>query len=204
MYGICKQISVWVVIIITATGIVSCGSSEPHYAPKPKGYNRIDLPAHQYRFLADTLPYEFQYSRMAEILPDTFAHSEPYWIFVNYPRFQANIQITYKKVANSQKKLHEYIDDAYKLAGKHQIRASGIQEQIITTKNGHTVTMFRLEGEVPSPYQFYTTDSVSNFLRGAVYFSTATKNDSLAPVIDYLEKDMIHLLNTLSWKEEDI
>jgi len=184
-------------------GIISCGTSEQHYIPKPKGYNRIDLPAHQYRYLGDSLPYEFQYSRLAEILPDTFAHSEPNWIFVNYPRFQANIQITYKKIANNHKKLQEYIDDAYKLAGKHQIRASGIQEQVVTTSNGHTVTVFKLEGEVPSPYQFYTTDSVANFLRGAVYFSTATKNDSLAPVINYLEKDLIHLLNTLSWKEED-
>ncbi len=202
MYRYYKHCLVWMVWVLAGIGISSCGTSEQHYVPKPKGYNRIDLPVHQYRLLGDSLPYTFQYSKHAEILPDTFAHAEPDWIFINYPRFHANIQITYKKIARNQTKLQEYIEDTYKLAGKHQIRASGIQEQIAVTASGHTVTMFHLEGEVPSPYQFYTTDSVSHFLRGAVYFSTATKNDSLAPVIDYLEKDVLHLLNTLSWKEE--
>jgi hypothetical protein len=38
-------------------------------------------------------------------------------------------------------------------------------------------------------------------LRGALYFNTALKSDSLAPVIEYLKKDVIHLLNTLEWKK---
>lgn len=195
-----KHLSVYLTVLLGVL-LLSCGgSSEQHYIPKPKGFNRIELPAHQYRYLGDSLPYEFQYSKSAVILPDTFANAEPYWIFVHYPRFDANIQITYKKVGKSSKKLQEYIDDAYKLAGKHQIRASGIQEQVATMKNGKTAALFRLEGEVPSPYQFYTTDSTEHFLRGAIYLSSATKNDSLAPVIDYLQKDMLHMLNTLNWK----
>lgn len=202
MSWFCKYSFGGFLFVMAGIFFVSCGTQEPHYVPKPKGYNRIDLPAHQYRYLNDSLPYEFQYSKLAEILPDTFSNADPNWIFVNYPRFQANFQITYKKIGNDQKKLKEFIEDAYKLAGKHQIRASGIQETILTTKSGHTFTVFRLEGEVPSPYQFYTTDSVSNFLRGAVYFSTATKNDSLAPVINYLERDMLHMMNTLVWKED--
>jgi gliding motility-associated lipoprotein GldD len=44
------------------------------------------------------------------------------------------------------------------------------------------------------------TDSTKHFLRGAVYFNTATKNDSLAPVIRYLKQDAIHLIQTLRWK----
>jgi hypothetical protein len=39
-------------------------------------------------------------------------------------------------------------------------------------------------------------------LRGALYFRTATANDSLAPVIEYIKADMIHLLNTLEWEAE--
>ena len=50
-------------------------------------------------------------------------------------------------------------------------------------------------------FQFITTDSVNHFLRGALYFQVATKNDSLAPIIEYIKKDMIHILNTLEWYE---
>ena len=169
--------------------------------PKPKGYPRINLPPHSYVTLPDEHPYTFQVSKYARILPDSFAPSEPHWIFIDYPKNRANIQLTYKKVNNSPKLLKEYIDDSYKLAAKHQTHATAIQEQVIVTPKGKTVTIFRLLGDVPSPYQFYTTDSVKHFLRGAIYFSAADKNDSLAPVIDYLKTDMMELVNTLSWKK---
>jgi len=58
-----------------------------------------------------------------------------------------------------------------------------------------------LEGEVPSQFQFHVSDSTQHFMRGALYFKTATQNDSLAPVIDYLKRDIIHLLSTLRWND---
>lgn len=187
--------------LLSLSVLLSCSEkSEQSYAPKPKGYNRIVLPVHSYQPLTEAHPYYFEYSKSAVILPDTFADAEPHWIFIYYPKLKANIQLTYKNVENKEQRLKDFIEDAYKLAGKHQIRASSIKEKNIPYKNGHTVTLFKLEGDVPSPYQFFTTDSSSHFLRGAIYFPTATRNDSLAPVIDYLHKDMEHLINTLKWQ----
>lgn len=182
--------------------LLSCGSGEQSdsYAPKPKGYNRIGLPPHSYRALPDIYPYQFEYSRAAVILPDTSVLAEPGWIYISYPKLDANIQLTYKPVRRDPARLRDFIDDAYKLAGKHQIRATAVQQQTILTKTGKTATLIRLEGDVPTPFQFYTTDSTTHYLRGAIYFSTATKNDSLAPVIEYLEKDALRLLNTLKWR----
>ncbi len=182
--------------------LVGCGSSSQNdsYAPKPKGYNRIMLPSHSYRTLPDTYPYQFEYSEAAVILPDTSVLAEPGWIYIYYPKLDANIQLTYKPVRRDPARLRDFIDDAYKLAGKHQIRATAVQQQTILTQTGQTATLIRLEGDVPTPLQFYTTDSTTHYLRGAIYFTTATKNDSLAPVIEYLEKDALRLLNTLRWR----
>lgn len=189
-------------LVLLLTGLSFCNSKNTEgYVPKPKGYQRIDLPAHAYVQLPEDHPYTFDVSKYARILPDSFAPSEPHWIFVDYPRHKANIQLTYKEVHNSPKLLMEYIDDSYKLAAKHQIHATAIQEQVIVTPGGKTVTVFRLLGDVPSPFQFYTTDSTTHFLRGAIYFPAADKGDSLAPVIDYLKADMMQLINTLSWKK---
>ena len=181
---------------------ISCGSSEnsESYAPKPKGYNRIALPPHNYQPLRGDYAYAFEYSKAAVILPDTHALAEPGWIYIYYPKLDANIQLTYKQVRNSPARLKDFIDDAYQLAGKHQIRATAVQQQTIQTQTGQTATLIRLEGDVPTPFQFYTTDSTTHYLRGAIYFPTATKNDSLAPVIEYLERDALRLLNTLRWK----
>lgn len=178
--------------------VVTCGS--PDYLPKPKGYNRIDLPEHDYQWLADTFPYRFQYSTHAKVLKDSSWISERYWIDIFYPEMDANIQITYKPVEGKQPKMKELLSDAYRLTAQHNVKAYAIEEKIIGLPNGDFASVTELEGEVPTQFQFHTTDSTKHFLRGALYFRTATKNDSLAPVIEYLKVDAINLLQTLEWK----
>jgi gliding motility-associated lipoprotein GldD len=181
--------------------LTACSSSEPDYSPKPKGYPRMDLPPQEYQTMTDLHPYSFEYSKSAVLLPDTFSKSEPHWIFVAYPSLKASIQLTYKPVQNNPKRLSGFINDAYKLAGKHQVRATGIREQVIKTKSGKTVVLFELAGDVPSYVQFFTTDTTTHYLRGALYFTVADKQDSLQPAINYLRKDVMHMLNTLKWRK---
>jgi len=179
--------------------LMSCSED---YLPKPKGYNKIDLPAHDYQLLTEKHPYVFEYSKDAVIKKDVSLIAEPHWIDVYYPAFNAYIQLTYKKLDGKSKLFDEHIDDSHKLTGKHNIKAYSIDEGQVKTPKGYAATVFELSGEVPSQFQFYITDSTKHFLRGAIYFQTATKNDSLAPVIEYLKYDAMHLINTVDWKNE--
>jgi gliding motility-associated lipoprotein GldD len=61
--------------------------------------------------------------------------------------------------------------------------------------------LFLLKGEVPSQVQFLVTDSTDHFLRGALYFKMADKNDSLAPVIQFIQQDIVHMVQTTRWKQ---
>lgn len=185
-------------ILLAAATIWSCGSET--YLPKPKGYNRIDLPAHEYRALADSFPYFFEYSAHAQVLRDTGWISERYWIDLYYPTLDANIQITYKAIRGSEQLNVEYLTDAYKLTAKHNVKAYSIEETILELPNGDFASLSTLEGPVPSQVQFHVTDSTRHFLRGALYFKTSTQNDSLAPVIQYAKEDILHLLQTLHWQ----
>ena len=186
-------------LIVLISFLAACTSD---YVPKPKGYNRIDLPEHAYLSLPDTFPYEFEYSEYAQISPDTSYNAEPHWLNIYYPDYAANIQLTYKSLNNNRERLETLLEDSYQLTANHQIKASSIDEAIIGTPSGKRALVAELKGEVPSQFQFYITDSTEHFLRGALYFRTATQNDSLAPVIEYIKMDMIHLLNTLSWRGE--
>lgn len=174
---------------------------EDNYVPKPLGYPRIILPAHEYRLLPDSFPYSFEFSRHAILVEDPASIAEPYWINVHYPAFMADIQLTYKPVRNNPQLLREYLQDAYKLTAKHQIKAYAIEEWVLQTPTGHRAVVAELSGQVPSQCQFYTTDSVNHFLRGALYFHTATQNDSLAPIIEFIKEDILHMLHTLVWKD---
>jgi gliding motility-associated lipoprotein GldD len=181
-------------------GGLSCTNRD--YLPKPLGYNRLLLPNAAYKPLPDSLPYFFEYSQHAKLLPDTSRISEKFWIELHYPVMNSTIHITYKQLNNNQKLLKEYLDDAYKLTAKHQIKAYAINELISKTPSGKTAVIAELEGEVPSQFQVTITDSSKNFLRAALYFNNKVANDSLAPAIEYMKKEMMHLINTLEWKNK--
>lgn len=189
-------------ILLTGLLLAACGDkSSDNYVPKPKGFPRFDLPTPRYTLLAPTHPYQFEYNAVARILPDSFAHSEPDWIFINYPMFKASVQLTYKPVRNDMNRLRAMLDDSYKLAARHKIKAAVFEERRVQLKSGLEASVIDLGGEVPSQVQFITTDSTAHFLRGALYFNTATENDSLQPAIQYIRNDIMHMLNTLKWRK---
>lgn len=179
-------------------GIMSCTRD---YLPRPIGYNRLELPDPAYVSLPDSFPYTFQYSKHAMLLADTSKIREKFWIEIYYPQLKSNIHITYKALKNDHQLLKEYLEDSYTLTAKHQIKAYAINEVITKTPSGKTAVIAELEGEVPSQFQFTITDSSKNFLRGALYFNTHVANDSLAPAIEYMKKDIMQLINTLEWKK---
>ena len=195
-----KNKNPWINKIFSLILLIAISACETDYLPKPNGYNRFDLPEHEYQIIGVTLPYFFEYSTHAKVLKDTSWISDRYWIEVYYPQFRANIHLTYK-VINNQDSLKEYLDDAYFLTAKHQIKASAIDESIAQTPRGKTVVYAEIEGEVPSQFQFFTTDSTKNFLRGALYFDTQVQNDSLQPAIEFVKVDVVRMMNTLEWRD---
>jgi gliding motility-associated lipoprotein GldD len=188
------------ICVLVANLLFSCKTVVDFY-PKPKGYMRIEIPAHAYQSLGNAHPFNFEYAKIATIKKDDDEDAEPHWIIVDYPSLEAKIQFTYKPLNGDLDKLDRHIADAYRLASKHQIKATGQVEQVYTMKNGKKAILIQIEGEVPSHFQFYVTDTSQHYLRGAVYLKYATLNDSLTPVVDYLKADCLKILETLTWKK---
>ncbi|MEO1219180.1 MAG: gliding motility lipoprotein GldD [Bacteroidota bacterium] len=190
--------------VLSALGLVlvstlAISTRRSTYLPKPFGYPRICLPEPSYQPLAEEFPYFFEFSKHAHLTKSTSCTAEPYWIDITYPAWGACIQLTYKPVHGDLARLREYLSDAYRLTSKHQIRAYAIEDKLVETDRGCRIIVSELLGEVPTPIQFYGTDSVNHFLRGALYFDTATENDYRAPIIAFIKADIMHMLHTLSW-----
>lgn len=173
---------------------------EEIYLPKPKGYNRIDLPENVYQALPDTFPYEFEYSAFAQLSGDSNVNADRYWANLYYPGFEALLQITYKDLRTKDNQAGTLLNEAFELAMKHDIKAYGIEETLVAMPRGQVASLTQLEGEVPTQLQFFTSDSSRHFFRGALYFNTATKNDSLQPIINFIKKDVLQMLNSFEWK----
>ena len=178
--------------------VLLCLACESNWLPKPPGYNRIELPRHEYQRLEQGYPYQLDFSTHSRVEADSFNLGEKEWINLNYKEFGAKVHLTYKKIDQSTD-FKTLSNDAFNLTAKHQIKAYGIEEAILLTPNGYVAVVAELSGEVPTQFQFFVTDSTSNFLRGAVYFNSALKNDSLAPIIEYIKLDMAHLINSVNF-----
>jgi gliding motility-associated lipoprotein GldD len=178
----------------------SCNSD---YIPKERGYFKIDFPQHQYKvFDKPGYPYKFEYPVYGEVIQDsTFFENKPenpYWINIDFPRFSGKIYISYKQVGvNSFEKLRE---DAYKMTYKHTYKATSIEDSLMLTPLGVNGVFFKVGGNAATGKQFFLTDSTRHFLRGALYFDTTPNEDSLGPVSNFLEQDMLHLINSFQWK----
>ncbi|MEI6455496.1 MAG: gliding motility lipoprotein GldD [bacterium] len=183
-------------LLFLVTLLSSCGSD---YVPKPRGYYRIDFPKHEYQVFDSSFPYTFEYPVYARILRDSSNISEPYWLNIVYPSFHAQLHLSYKGVKNN---LANYLEDARKLVNKHIPKANAIlQREYLDPQHRVYGLVYDIKGsDAASTCQFYLTDSVTNFVRGALYFNLVPNNDSLSPVIDFLKTDLEHMIATFRWK----
>ena len=186
--------------IMAAVVFVSCGGSDV-YTPKPKGYMRIDLPCKSYS-VYDTAALPFLFERAAAATVDLKKNERRLkWVDLKYPELNGVIFLSYIPI-NSLKDLAGQVDTSYQLLSKHFGFSSGVDErQFVDERNKVYATTYRLQGQnVASTYQFWATDSTSHFLRGSLYIDCVPNNDSLAPVLEYLQQDLDHLLETLKWR----
>ncbi|HRH50050.1 MAG TPA: hypothetical protein PLP23_14945 [Panacibacter sp.] len=179
---------------------LSCNST---YVSKPTGYFKIDFPEKQYTlFNQPNFPYSFEYPTYATIVRDSsFFDStpeNPWWINVEFPQFNGRIYISYKAIGKNT--LEKLLNDAFNLTNKQSVKATYINDSLLSTTNGVHGMFFKVSGNVATANQFFLTDSTNHFLRGALYFDAAPNQDSLRPVNDFLVKDMQHLINTFKWK----
>jgi len=168
------------------------------YAPKPRGYLIIDFPEKAYTRFDSSCPFQFEHPVYARVLPDTDYNSEPCWINIDFPRFDAKIHISYKRIDDN---LYEYTEDSRSLAYKHTIKADAIEETVYTNPGLNVYgILYDIKGNAASSLQFYLTDSSRHFLRGSLYFNVQPDKDSLAPVIEYFREDIVYLIESFEWK----
>jgi gliding motility-associated lipoprotein GldD len=186
-----------IIVALIPLALFSCQNS---YVPKPRGYYRIDFPIKEYRLFDTTFPYTFEYPVYAKIVRDSSRMAEPYWINIVYCPYNAQLHISYKPIS---KNLASYLNDAHTLVNKHIPKANAIsQREYIDPAEKVFGLVYEISGsDAASTYQFYLTDSTKHFVRGALYFDLVPNNDSLAPVIDFLKKDVEHMITTFRWKK---
>ena len=176
--------------------LVAC---DQEYNPKPRAYFRIAMPEKKYDiFNPTTCPFTFEKPIYSIVTLDTVASAEPCWYNVEWPKFKGTLYLSYKSVDGDIKK---FIEDSRALSMKHIAKASGMNDVEINAASKKVYGSYTfVKGNSASAVQFYLTDSSKHFVRGALYFYAIPNPDSIAPVLEFVEQDVRHLVNTFSWK----
>ena len=178
------------IIVLSLIFFLSCTSD---LLPKPSGYLRLDYPEAHYLSFENYSQFSFEYNRFAEVSLLNSFNSQ-----VVYPEMKATLYLNYNSVQNN---LDSLLNDAYKLPYKHISKAVSIPEKVFVNPNKKVFgTLFSVEGNAASQFQFFLTDSTRHFLVGSEYFYARPNYDSILPAVKYLEKDIFHLVESFQWK----
>lgn len=195
-----KKIIVLLTLFFSISIFYSCIKDEDDevYIPKPKGYPRIFFPEKKYVMYDSVCPYKFEIPDYSFISNDKHNGADPCWINVNYPRFNAQLHLSYKTITNN---LDTVLNECRDFVVKHQVKSTGIDETIIIRDSARVFGLvYDISGNTASNLQFYLTDSTHHFMRGALYFNSVPNIDSLKIVVDYLRKDIVQMIKTFEWK----
>lgn len=169
--------------------------------PKPRGYFRIGFPEKEYKVYSPNCPYKFEIPVYAKPEHNGIETKEnPCWVNIAFPKFNAKIYISYIPVNEN---LAGLLEDTYNFAYKHVQKADAINNVSIERKADKVYgILYNIEGNVASSRQFFLTDSTHHYLRGALYFNEVPNKDSLSPVIDFISKDIDHIIESFKWKSQ--
>jgi len=195
------RINSGVFLLITAvSALIFTGCDHSGYSPKPRGFYRIEFPAKKYVHYDNTCPFTFDYPVYADVQKDSSAGAEPCWLNIDYPAFQGTLHLSYKQIS-SPKMFHQLTEDAHDFAYKHSVKATSIEEIPISFPDRHIYGMYyQIDGNTASSAQFFLTDSSHHYLRAALYFNVEPRIDSIRPVLDFVKKDLDHMIATFTWK----
>ena len=174
------------------------GCSDDHSTPRPRAYPRVEYPQHELQpFAQADCPFTFQFPKYAEVQKK---EDHPCWFDLSMPVFKARLHCSYLPVKD-RASFDDMVNDTYTIAGKINERSNYMEESRIKNANGVGGLQLKFTGPAASPLHFFLTDTTQHFFKASLYFEAKVKPDSLAPIIEFVEKDMNKLVESFSWKK---
>ncbi len=165
--------------------LVGC-QQRPVATPRPMAYPHMELYPATY-----TLSHGLALNDSARL--DSLS---PEWFNIVYPRYGVTINCSRTHVG-SPAALTQVIDNRLERFERNLGTHAG-QATTLTSQSGWGGLLFVAPTALNTPVQFLATDSVSVVLSGtAVFRAPGSSPDSISPIINALEADMLYLLKQL-------
>ena len=170
-----------------------------NYTPKPKAYPKINYPKSGITLAKTTCPFSIYIPKYSTLTPYP-SENKHCWYNVNFSQFDATLHLSYIPI-QGQHDLDSLTEDAYRLVFKpHLQRAEEIVEREISdTIKGLYGMIYDLQGKTATPFNFFVSDGQNHFLRGSFYFNSRTNRDSILPIYNFINKDILKSIQSINF-----
>jgi len=185
--------------------IAFCTSCSSDYSPKPKAYFHIDLPNPVYSEFTDFPFFKFSISNQAFVeelkdAPAGMKEKNGMGFNLIYPRLYAKVYCSYFRI--NKHDFSDFMEESRQMVYVREIRAKGVKEiEYIHPEQKVYGLVYEIQGDAASPVQFVISDSINSFFRGSLYFDSYYNRDSIAPVLEYINKDIQFIIESFRWKQ---
>jgi|SRR5687768_11782113 len=181
----------WIIICF-----LFAGCREKESIPRPRAYPRVEYPEKEYReFSTAECPFSFEYP----VYADTINKKEACWFDLEIKSFNAKIHCSYHPIS-SRADYEDFVKDAYDIADRINYRANYMEETPFKNDNAVGGIILEWTGPAASPIHFFLTDTTQHFFKAALYFNAEVQPDSLAPITEFIKKDIQHMISTFRWE----
>lgn len=190
--------SLSIVITLSLIFLSSCGEEYVPFARK-YAYPRIELPAEiSYQvFENEACSFSFEYPAEGKI---TRNREDSCWVDISLEEHDATFHVNGRSILTSGRPLEVHQEEHRRLIYNHSVKAARIVPEAINLANG-AGTKYEMVGEVGTPMQvFFHDEAGEESVILSFYYQSALKNDSLAPVTEYLKVQLDHIVETIEWK----
>ena len=189
-------------LLVLSIGLVSCGGEVRVPVPKPRMYPRVDFPERGYQaYKNEICNYAFEYPNYAKVVQDQYQFGDQAanacWFNLEFPDLNASLHCDYTEI--EKEGFGSLLQDAFKIVGKHNVKANFREESIIQNEQNVGGLLFSIKGPVATPYQFYLSDTTQHFFRASLYFNSKVNPDSMQVIHDFVKTDIDHMIKTFEW-----
>ena len=166
--------------------------------PKPDAYLRIEFNEPKYLNYEDlNSQIDFYYNSSSSSINQISSKS----INLNYENLGMSLDLSFNKLS-SENEVINYITDFNLLLDTHTKRSNGfLVKEFENVEYSTFGKIYEFKGDVASPIQFFITDSLNNFIQGAVNKEISSKYDSIYPSIQYIKNDILVLFESINFNK---
>lgn len=163
--------------------------------PKPDAYLRIEFNEPKYLNYEDlNSQIDFYYNSSSSSINQISSKS----INLNYENLGMSLDLSFNKLS-SENEVINYITDFNLLLDTHTKRSNGfLVKEFENVEYSTFGKIYEFKGDVASPIQFFITDSLNNFIQGAVNKEISSKYDSIYPSIQYIKNDILVFFESIN------